>query len=590
MVAIIPVVIGTLAALYVSFLNPAGPAGLQHVSTVAISSFGSVGAAVYGLQALAGRQRHINLHSALQPITSSLYHFNRQVLAALPNVVSVLDEVAPYSRALALATANNIVAPYIGDVLGTLSSTEVGARVWLEPRMNGLEIDPWLEWRPMHEAGGSIICGQDDSNFRLTCYRSARPIPQFVRSLDVYRHETKAVAVFGLAPSLPTCSASEVSIYYRSNIHSVNIFGRKKGVITTMGRMLLVRPYSVSAALACSSSNAACSLGIYRHGTKASHTPPSQWARFIFCAFAAAFCILVVRVLVHRDLGAPGVASDPVYMTFQPVYSLALNDVKNVQGEEPGCWSLIPLPLDAKYNGFEHDQGPDDDVSGTCASGSHVVDTVADPPSSVTVTAPGTPEAESEDSDSTTTRSTDPASIPLPDSEDDDFGPAEDATTVSLAVDPATIPLPPDDGLWEIDAELEFASYSDQSDSLLSADLDSNDSLLSDVQTEESSGLGSLSMSEDQSAEFGGAPRFLVEDGPGGASVSASTSLNSDILGELGDAAQEGPAGNARNDNGADGTLDASVSMSIGNAGMGASTSLDTPGSNTPPIEAAGTS
>ncbi|KAG8684263.1 hypothetical protein FRC08_013787, partial [Ceratobasidium sp. 394] len=314
------------------------------------------------------------------------------------------------------------------------------------------------------------------------------------------------------------------------------------------------------------------------------------WARFIFCAFAAVFCILVVRILVHRDLGAPGVASDPVYMTFQPVYSLALKDMKNVQGEEPKCWSLIPLPLDAKYNGFEHDQGPDDDVSGTCASASHVVDTVADPPSSVTITTPGTPEAESEDSDSTTTRSTDPASVPLPDSEDDDFGLAEDATTVALAVDPATIPLPPDDGLWDTDAELEFPSCSDQSDSILSADLDSSDSLLSDVQTEESSGLGSLSMSEDQSAEFGGAPRFLVEDGTGGASVSASTSLDSDILGELGDAAQEGPAGDARNDNGADGTLDTSVSMNIGNAGMGASTSLDTPGPNTPPIEAAGTS
>ncbi|KAG8686266.1 hypothetical protein FRC08_012651 [Ceratobasidium sp. 394] len=288
-------------------------------------------------------------------------------------------------------------------------------------------------------------------------------------------------------------------------------------------------------------------------------------------------------------LAVTDVASNAVRAPTQAVYKLT----RNVQDEEPGCWSLIPLPLDAKYGGFEQDQGPDDDVSGTCALGSHVVDTVADPPSSVTITAPGTPEAEPEDSDSTTTRSTDPASVPLPDSEDDDFGPAEDATTVALAVDPATIPLPPDDGLWEIDAEPEPEpiSYSVwSSDSILSADLDSSDSLVSDVQTEESSGLGSLSMSEDQSAEFGGSLRFLVEDGTGGASVSASTSLDSDILGELGDAAQEGPAGDARNDNGADGTLDTSVSMSIGNTGMGASTSLDTPGPNTLPIEAAGTS
>ncbi|KAG8718693.1 hypothetical protein FRC08_004643 [Ceratobasidium sp. 394] len=288
---------------------------------------------------------------------------------------------------------------------------------------------------------------------------------------------------------------------------------------------------------------------------------------------------------------APGVASDPVYITFQPVYSLALNDIKNVQGEEPGCWSLIPLALDAKYNGFEHDQGPDDDVSGICASGSHCVDTVADESSSVTVTAPGTPEAESGDSGSTTTCSIDPASVPLPDSEDDDFGLAEDATTVSRAVNPASIPLPPDDGLWDVDVELEFASYSGQSDSLLSTDLGSNDSLVDEAGTEGSSGFGSLSLSEDQSAELGGAPRFLVEDGTGGASVSASTSLDSDILGELGNAEQEGPAGDARDDNGADGTLDTSVSMCIDNTGTGR-TSLDTviSGSDTPPTGTTGTS
>ncbi|KAG8718696.1 hypothetical protein FRC08_004646 [Ceratobasidium sp. 394] len=592
MVAILPVVIGTLAALYVSFMNPAVPTGLQELSTVAISGIGSVGATVYALQAVVRGHRHANLRGAFQFMTPSLYSFNRQVLATLPSVLGVLDEIAPSSGLLALAatnvlTSSEVVAPYIGGVLDTLALIEAKAQMWVEPRAVDFDLEPWFEWQPAPEAGDSILCGQDEMNFRLTCYRLPRPVSRFVRSLDVYRPDATSLTVFNPTLSLPTCLDLEVSYLHRSSIRSAAIFGQENRVLTIMGRVILVQPYPLQVSLACSGSNAACSLDIYRRDSPRrsylydllAHFYSSvsflafQWARSILVCALVAISILTIGNLVHRSLAVTDVASNAVRAPTQAVYRLA----RNAQDEEPGCWSLIPLALDAKYNGFEHDQGPDDDVSGICASGSHcVVDTVADPLSSVTITAPGTPEAESEDSDSTTTHSTDPASVPLPDSEDDDFGPAEDATTVALAVDPATIPLPPDDGLWDTDAELEFPSYSDQSDSILSADLDSSDSLVSDVQTEESSGLGSLSMSEDQLAEFGDAPRFLVEDGTGGASVSASTSLNSDILGELGDAAQEGPAGDAWDDN--------------GNTGAGASTSLDMPRPNTPPIEAAGTS
>ncbi|KAG9073685.1 hypothetical protein FS749_014791, partial [Ceratobasidium sp. UAMH 11750] len=184
MVAIIPVVLGTLAALYVSFMNPAVPTGLQEFSTLAISGIGSVSATIYGLQAVVGHHWHLNLHG-------------------------VLDEIAPSSGLLALAATNalmssEVVAPYIGNVLDTLALTEAKARIWLEPRAVDFDLEPWFEWQPVPEASDSILCGQDEINLRLTCYRLPRPVSRFIRSLDVYRPDATSLAVFNPSLSLPT--------------------------------------------------------------------------------------------------------------------------------------------------------------------------------------------------------------------------------------------------------------------------------------------------------------------------------------------------------------------------------------------------
>ncbi|KAG9092940.1 hypothetical protein FS749_015328 [Ceratobasidium sp. UAMH 11750] len=500
MVAILPIVLGALASLYATLLNPAGPLYLQDLATVAVSGIGSASVTVYVFQTLVGRRPHASLRTLLSMDTPFQY-------------------------------------------------------------LNHL----------------------------------FRPIPG-VRSLDLYRPDTKALMVFGPTVSLQVCLDSEVSYRHRSDLRSVDVFGRGKSVLTTMGRMVLVRSYPLPVTLACSGSDAVCALVVYRRDMKAlvvySRTR-SFWVCYIIVCTLATACVLVIGILVRRNLAAANVSSNTVRAPTQPVYWLA----ENAQDEEPGCWLLVPLPINTTYNGYERDNGPDDDVSEMCASDSQGVNTVAsETATDITVTSFGTPHSDS-GSNLTTTLPVDPASVPLPCAEDDDFELGGDATRPTTdpcpsdSEDPANVPLPPDDGIWDVDAELELATYSGrQNNSLLSTDIGSNDSLADEVGTGESSGLGSLSMSEDQSAEFGGAPRFLVEDGTGGASVSASTSLDSNILGELGNAAQEGPAGDARNDNGADGTLDTSVSMSIDNTGTGASTSLDTPRPNTLPIEAAGTS
>ncbi|KAG9088244.1 hypothetical protein FS749_002326 [Ceratobasidium sp. UAMH 11750] len=206
-----------------------------------------------------------------------------------------------------------------------------------------------------------------------------------------------------------------------------------------------VQPYSFPVSLARSGSGAVCSHGIHRDDTETlvvdNRTPSLQvyflgellarfyssvalpiWQVSLTLIYAlTTICILIIGHFARQNLAATGVASDPVYMTFQPVYSLALDDIKNVQGEEPGCRSLIPLSLDAKYDGYERDQGPDDDVTGTYGSDSHDVDTVA----SETVTSSGT-----SDLGTTTTLSVDPASAPLPCAEDDELELAEDVATL----------------------------------------------------------------------------------------------------------------------------------------------------------------
>ncbi|KAG9075655.1 hypothetical protein FS749_012657 [Ceratobasidium sp. UAMH 11750] len=458
-------------------------------------------------------------------MTSSLYHFNHQVFVTSPNVFSVPD-MAPYSGPLDLATTNAIVssqalARYTGGIWCALSSLEAKARVWLE---NGLDTDPWFERRPMYELGSLIFYGQNDLNLRLTFYHLPRSIPRFARSLDLYRPEAKAVVIFGHTPSLPTCLAYEISYHHRLNTLSIDVFGRGKRVLKTTGRIVLERLYSLRVSLAYSDSNVVCSLETYQHGMKTlavyGYTPP-RWvylsgllarlysgvvlsvfcrARFTLVSAFVAVCVLIMEILVRRGLAVADMASDPAHVSFQPAYRLVLDDAGNTQDEEPECWLFTRLPLDTTYNGYERDQGLDDDVSGICGSDSHDVDSVAR--GTVTVTSFGI-----SDSDSTNTLSVDPVSTPLPCSEDDDAmlagevtQPAtnaystKDATAMSRAIDATSIPLSPDDGLWDIDAELDDSgSYGA---SLLSADMDSNDTLADDIGEEESSGYGSLTLSE----------------------------------------------------------------------------------------------
>ncbi|KAG8746286.1 hypothetical protein FRC10_005535 [Ceratobasidium sp. 414] len=585
MVAVLPVVFGAIAALYVTLFNPAGPSYLQDLSAIA-------------------------LRGALPTVTALRRYFNHQVTAALPTLFSVLDELSPHSVPLALFVTKVVMSsqatvPYIDRVWDTLASVEVEARVWLEPHAKDFGLDPWFEWRLMYEADGSIFCGKDGLEFRLICYYLLRPVPHVARSVDLYQPGTKAVAVFGRTPPVPACLPFEPSYHYRLNVRSVNVYGRGKRFVTVMNRVLLVQPYLP---LPYPGSN---SLDIYRCDTKAlalyNRTPSLQvhllegllarfyssvadlifrQVRFVLVCALAAVCVLAIGVLVGHSLAVTDIALEPVRVPFQQFYTLVLDDAGNSQDKEPECWSLIPLPLlDTRYNGYERDQGPDD--SGICASDSHGVSTVADETAAVTVT-----------SDLTTTLPVDPASVPLPRSEHDNIELAEDearsttdvwlggdATAMSQTVDPASVPLPADDGRWGLEstAKLEHVSHSGGHDvSLLSADMvtDSDASpsnkeisttssgvldgasigdRVGPVGMEESSDygpqtsfggrvgglcalpMGSLLTKAGQSAEISNTSGPLIGSG-GITSTFSDMSLNSDILDGLSDAMQERPA------------------------------------------------
>ncbi|KAG9088185.1 hypothetical protein FRC06_002189 [Ceratobasidium sp. 370] len=535
MVAIIPVVLGTLAALYVTLINPAEPPYLQSLTAVVMSGIGSVNA----IHAFIGRRRHVNP----QPMASLLHSFNRQILAALPSVFSVLDEITPYSGPLALAvadavTSSHVVAPCISDTWNTLTSAEAKVWVWLEPRANDFDFDPWFEWRSVHETGDSVMCSQDGFDFRLTCYRFPRSTPR-VRSLDVYQPNMKELVVFSQTRSLQACLPYEPLYRYHSRVRSINVYGRGTLSLTTMGRVILVQPPSLPMSLASSDSKA---LAVYNHTPSLQvHLPEEILARFYssvavfvfrqvrfvpICALAAV-CVLVIGILVGQGLAVTNVASDPVQVPSQEFYKLVLDDVGNIQGEEPK-YSLIPLPLDTTYNGYERDQGPDDDVSGICGLDSHSANAVVSETSTVTVTSSGTSYSHS-NSDLATTLSVDPAWVPLPCSEGDDLGLAEDVAPPST------------------DAH----SAGDATDV----------------------GTGELSSYESQtfsgrSTGIGGGPELLVED-DGATSTFGDTSLNSDILDGLANAEQERPTD-------ADLTVDMTMDMSVGNTGTSIGTSLGT--------------
>ncbi|KAG8746267.1 hypothetical protein FRC10_005516 [Ceratobasidium sp. 414] len=228
MVVVLPVVLG---ALYDILLNPAETPYLQGLAAVAVSGIGSASAAVCVIQALADCQRHANPRDDIPSMIALLRHFDRQAIAALPSVFSVLDELSPHSGPLALAATNaavssRVISPHIDGVWDILASVEVDARVRLEPRTNDFDFDPWFEWRLMYDADGSIFCGQDGLEFRLTCYHLPRPVPRVARSLDLCRPGTKTLVVFSRTPSLPACLPYELSYHYCSNIRSVDVYGR----------------------------------------------------------------------------------------------------------------------------------------------------------------------------------------------------------------------------------------------------------------------------------------------------------------------------------------------------------------------------
>ncbi|KAG8746338.1 hypothetical protein FRC10_005327 [Ceratobasidium sp. 414] len=94
-----------------------------------------------------GQIWHRSPHGALPSKTALLRHFNRQVIAVLPSVSSVLDELSPHSGPLALLATNVAVSSqaavtYIDQVWDMLASVEAGAQVWLEPRANNFGLDP----------------------------------------------------------------------------------------------------------------------------------------------------------------------------------------------------------------------------------------------------------------------------------------------------------------------------------------------------------------------------------------------------------------------------------------------------------------
>ncbi|KAG9084690.1 hypothetical protein FS749_005031 [Ceratobasidium sp. UAMH 11750] len=253
-------------------------------------------------------------------------------------------------------------------------------------------------------------------------------------------------ALYGFTPTGPPYPQALIAV-------SSGIGTADAAAICAIQASVGIQPYSFPAPLTCSGPGAVCSLKIYQDDTETlavdNRTPSLQvylfgellarfyssvalliWqVRFIPIYAFMAVCTLIIGNFARQNLAALGVASDPVYMTFQPVYSFALNDIKNVQGKEPGCRSLILLLLDTRYDGYEHDQGPDDDVSGTCGSESHDVNTAASETSALTVTSSGTSHSDL-DLGTTTTLSVDPASVPLPCAEDDELELAEDVATL----------------------------------------------------------------------------------------------------------------------------------------------------------------
>ncbi|KAG9119498.1 hypothetical protein FRC07_005453, partial [Ceratobasidium sp. 392] len=284
MIPVIPVVLGTIALTYITVLTTTDSVYLQGLATATVSGAGSIGATIYATQGFVGRLRRVNSRRSALPPTQVLFrHLNRQAIAALPSISSVLDGLSSHSGSLALVAANTLVSspaviPYIHSASITLASAKAKARVWFEPRNYTFDPNLWFEREPIYNDYDAINCGQDSFFFPPTglCYR----IPQIfrVRSLDVYRYDMKALAVYRQPSPLQACLPDDLSYCYRLNARSMKAYGLGKRVMTTMNRSFSVQP-SLPVPVSYSGSNAVLSLDVYRPDMKAlailrGRTPP----------------------------------------------------------------------------------------------------------------------------------------------------------------------------------------------------------------------------------------------------------------------------------------------------------------------------
>ncbi|KAG9119507.1 hypothetical protein FRC07_005444, partial [Ceratobasidium sp. 392] len=207
------------------------------------------------------------------PTQVLFHHLNRRAIAALPSISSVLDGLSSHSGSLALVAASTLSSSpaffsYANSVSSTLASAEAKVRVWLGPRNYTFHPDLWFGREPIYNDYGAIDCGQDGFFFPPTglCYRIPR-IPH-IRSLDIYRYDMKALAVYHQPSSLQACLPDDLSYYHRSNARSMKAYGLGKRVVPTMNRSFSVQP-SLPSPRSYFGSNAVLSLDVYRPDMKA---------------------------------------------------------------------------------------------------------------------------------------------------------------------------------------------------------------------------------------------------------------------------------------------------------------------------------
>ncbi|KAG8769171.1 hypothetical protein FRC12_005124 [Ceratobasidium sp. 428] len=413
MIFALPIVLGAIA-LTCTILTTIESPHLQGLTNAAISGVGSVSVTVYATRTLLDCLRPTNSRNA--PSARTLFrHFSRWAAAAVPSISNVVDELAPYSGPLSSAAANILsaspaFASYVHTFSVKVTSVETKARVWFGPRNQTLNLDLWFGWQPVYEGVGLAFCGDHGLYFPSTrlCYRIARA-SHVVRSLNVYRSDTKALVVYGQMPPALVCLPGDPPYYHPP----MPVYGQGRQALATMNRIISIQP-SLPIPLSHSGSGAVVSLDVYQPEMKAlavynlaplrrcvyaellrawfgalstlagmyrwvtmisTYLYPSRAGFGFACALAfVGVCTRAIAMLRYRNLTNTKTTVSSVLTPTQQLYLLVLINPDGSQPEESNWWSLVPrFSSKAPYGQHDRDQGPEDDVSQMPASDSHGV-------------------------------------------------------------------------------------------------------------------------------------------------------------------------------------------------------------------------